>query len=308
MFFIQVKSRNSLGEITLAIQFFNLETLFMKSITQSLKEELLQKLGEWENRFDPCNLEDQRLELIARVLERTKQNLLSHQFSSDDEEVNFFKSVLPELFSLYIYYADKIEWDRIRTQGSPECRYHFTDRIFSQAEELRKQEKDFYEYCRDGKTHLDKIYFLRESPLNQENVYPLRFIIDRHSPTRYCEIKGRLLAFSRLELEMHHLISEKRESDGSEKSNGSALKWTDKTIYLVELGYALKEQGSFNNGQASLTDIFGFFEKTFGVDLLNTPRQFQDILRRKNGNTTYLNLLAGKLEKRIENLENENLN
>ncbi len=308
MFFIQVKSRNSPGEITFEIPFFNLEIFFMKSFTKSLREELLQKLEEWDNSYDPCILEDQRLEIIARVLELTKQELLTYQFSSEDEEVNFFKSVLPELFSLYIYYTDKIEWDRIRTQGSPECRYLFMDRIFSQAENLRNREKDFYEYCRDGKTHLDKIYFLRDSPLNQEKVYPLRFIIDRRSPALYCEIKGRLLAYSSLELEMHQYISGKSESDGAKKTSGSGLKWTDKTIYLVELGYALKEQGSFNNGQASLTDIFGFFEKTFGVDLLNTPRQFQDILRRKNGNTTYLNLLAGKLEKRIEHLENENLN
>ncbi len=52
MFFIQVKSRNSPSETIFEIQFFNLETSFMKYFTKSLREELLQKLEEWDNSYD----------------------------------------------------------------------------------------------------------------------------------------------------------------------------------------------------------------------------------------------------------------
>ncbi len=47
------------------------------------------------------------------------------------------------------------------------------------------------------------------------------------------------------------------------------------------MGYALKEMGVFNHGEATLTDIFDCFEEAFHVDPGNTSRLFQDITRRE---------------------------
>ena len=279
----------------------------MKSYTENLHNELLSKLDELDRNYDPRLLTDTRLELVVNTIEKIKQKLTTYPFHSEEEEIHYFKSVLPETLFLHIYYADRIEWDRIRHQGSQACRYTFTDKVYSQAENFRGTNKEFYEYYRDGQTHLDNYYFLRNSPCNRENTYPLRPIIDPKSPPIHCALIAKLLAYARIEQEMHLSISENREKTIPEKSFRSRLKWTDKTICLVEIGYALKEQGSFNNGNASLKDIFGFFEEAFEVDLRNPPRQFQDILARKTGNTNFLDLLAEKLQKRIEGIENEHL-
>ena len=280
----------------------------MKAYTEKLHEELLNKLEDLDNQYDTRVLTDMRLALIVHAIEEIKQKLKTYQFLSEEEEIHYFKSVLPRTLAIYIYYSDRIEWDRIRVHGTPECKYKFTDWIYSQSEKFRNMNKDFYEYCRDGKIHLDRFYFLRDSAVNQDGPYALRPIVERSSPGVYCERVARLLAYTRLEHELHHQVVEHGEIAGIGRPGKSKLKWTDKTISLVEIGYALHAQGSFNHGNASLKDIFKFFDEVFDVELRNTARQFQDILARKTGNSIFLNLLIEKLEKRIEDIENEHLN
>ena len=273
----------------------------MRDFTQQVHEKLLIILEDLDLNYDPRILPDRRLDLIVDSIEEIKQKLITHRFPSEDEEIDYFKSILPVTLSLYIYYSDRIEWDRIRMQGSPECRYAFTDRMYSQAENFRSVHKDFYEYCRDGKTHLDRFYFLRDSPGNRDRVYSLRSIIDPCSPTIHSEMMAMLIAYSKLEHELKMDVAENNRTSSS-KTGKSQLRWTGKQIYLIELGYGLKETGSLNNGKASLKDIFDFFEESFEINLGNTSRLFQDIIGRKTGNTIYLDLMRVKLHQRIDDI------
>jgi len=273
----------------------------MRDFTQQVHEKLLIILEDLDLNYDPRILPDRRLDLIVDSIEEIKQKLITHRFQSEDEEIHYFKSILPATLSLYIYYSDRIEWDRIRMQGSPECRYAFTDRMYSQAENFRSVHKDFYEYCRDGKTHLDRFYFLRDSPGNRDRVYSLRSIIDPCSPTIHSEMMAMLIAYSKLEHELKMDVAENNRTSSS-KTGKSQLRWTGKQIDLIELGYGLKETGSLNNGKASLKDIFDFFEESFEINLGNTSRLFQDIIGRKTGNTIYLDLMRVKLHQRIDDI------
>jgi hypothetical protein len=276
----------------------------MRDFTQQLHEKLLIKLQDLDKNYDPLILPDRRLDLIVGAIEEVKQKLITHRFLSEDEEVHYFKSILPVTLSLYIYYSDRIEWDRIRLQGSPECRYAFTDRLYSQAENFRSVNRDFYEYCRDGKSYLDRFYFLRDSPGNRERVYSLRSIIDPCSPTIHCEMLATLIAFSKLEHELKMNVAENNGASSSAKTGKLKLRWTAKQIDLIELGYGLKETCSLNDGKASLNDIFDFFEESFEIDLGNTSRLFQDIIGRKAGNTIYLDLMKEKLRQKIDDILN----
>jgi hypothetical protein len=279
----------------------------MRDFTQQLHDELLSKLGELDKNYDPGILPDPRMDLIVSAIDQIKEKLKTHRFLSEEDEIHYFKSVLPVTLSLHIYYSDRIEWDRIRLQGSPECRYQFTDRIYSQAENFRTVHKDFYEYCRDGKAYLDRFYFLRDSPANREKVYPLRSIIDRNSPTIYCEMTARLMAYTRLEQELHRSVSENKESAAPEYSDKPVLVWTLPKIKLIEIIYALKVICAFNNGQAELAVIQECFEKMFGISLGNISRSFQEILARKKGYTPFLDQLKECLLKRISEIEEGNM-
>jgi hypothetical protein len=276
----------------------------MKAYTEKLHEALLSKLDGLDENYDPQNLSDPRLGLIATTIDQIKEKLKTCTFKNIADEVYFFKFVLPPTLALYIYYTDKMEWDRIIRQGSPECRYKFVDRIYSQAETFRKEYSVFCDYHRDGKTDLDHLYFLRDSPINRETKYQLRRIIDPSSPPLHCELLARLIAYSKMEHEVSISIMESEGALPPVKTGKLKLRWTGKQIDLIELVYGLKETGSLNNGKATLKDIFDFFAEAFEVDLGNTSRLFQDIMTRKAGFTIYLDLMKEKLIQRIEDVLN----
>lgn len=154
----------------------------MKAYTEKLYRALLSELDKLNEQYDPQNLSDGRLGLIIETINQIEEKLKTRRFKNELDEVYFFKFILPPVLALYIYYSDKIEWDRIIRQGSPECRYKFIDRIYSQAETFRKDNSVFCNYSRDGKKELDHLYFCRNSPVNREIKYEIGRIIDPSSP------------------------------------------------------------------------------------------------------------------------------
>ena len=133
-------------------------------------------------------------------------------------------------------------------------------------------------------------------------------MIDPSSPPLHCEILAKGIAYTRLEHELKMSIAENNPDGVMAKLGKLKLAWTGKLIDGIELGYALKEAGVFNNGQASLKEIFEFCGKVFGIDPGNTPRLFQNVLRRKLGYTPFIDKLRKNLNKRIDDIEIENQN
>jgi hypothetical protein len=277
----------------------------MKVFTEKMHKELLSKLDELDRNYDPQNLTDPRLNLITAVIDQIKEKLKNYHFENEEDEIYYFKKVLPETMALHIYYSDKIEWDRINRQGSPECSYKITDRIYLQAENFRKDHKDIYEYNRDEKSYLDKIYFLRISPLNTESKYQLRQIIDPSSPPVHCELLAINIAYSRLEHEMKMSLNENQNKSSLNSSNEEYLPWTGTKASATELLYALKRSGLIDNGNASLNKMKKWFEKAFSIDLGNVSKKFQDIQSRKMDNISVFDKLKEAFKKAIDEIDEE---
>jgi hypothetical protein len=279
----------------------------MLVFTQKLHDQLLSKLEELDRNYDPQNLEDLRLDLITTAIEKIKQKLKAHVFASDKDEIFFFKSILPRTLSLYIYYSHVMEWDCMEKKGSEKATYEFYDSIFTKAENLRKEQKEFYDYCRNGKTDLDRIYFLRNSPMNKEKEYQIISIMDPASPTIYCGLRARFLAYSRLEHELHKGVQETRQTTSTAVDDSNKLTWTLSKISLVEMIYALKEAKAFNHGKADVKVITEYFERIFNIHIGNVYRSFQEIMSRKTGYTLFLDILKEGYVKKIDDIESGNI-
>jgi RteC protein len=271
----------------------------MKSYTEKLHAELLAKLDGLNRNYDPLNLVDCRLQIIADTIDQIKEKLKKYQFKKTEEEAYYFKKVLPNTLSSYFYYQDKMEWDRIVRLGSNSSQYKYHDRIFSQAENFRTENMFFYDYCRGGGTDGDLVYFSRTSTINKERKYQPRMIIDPSTPPLYCELLAKYIAYSRLEFESKKFISENDETLNPVIGGRKTLKWTAKQIDIIELGYALKEANAFNDGNASLNEIFKFFRDSFDFEIGNSSRIFQDLVRRKSSSPFFLDFLKQKLLQRI---------
>jgi hypothetical protein len=277
----------------------------MKVFTEKLHNELLSKLDELDRNYNPQNLTDPRLHLIADAINKIKEKLKTWQFKCTEDEIHFFKKILPETLALFIYYSDKIEWDRINLHGSLECRYKLSDRLFLQAENFREEHKVMYEYIRDERTDLDNLYYLRNSPLNRESKYQLIHIIDPSSPPVHCKLQAMNIAYSRIEHEMKMSLKENTDKAIPAILNEDNLSWTGTKAGATELLYALKRSGFIDNGNASLNKMKKWFEKAFSIDLGNITKKFQDVQSRKMNNNSVFDKLKEAFNKAIDEIDEE---
>jgi RteC protein len=284
----------------------------MIDFTQKLHEELLQKLDALNELNDSKKIaSDPRLQLIMETIDQIKQKLKRYNFDSEEEEINFFKNILPEVLSLFIYYSEKVAITCSVRIGTEKSKIDYFDQLFQKMDYFFKINNDFFNYYRFGKTRFDNYYFLRNISSYNDHLDLPAFMMDESFCTIYSWKVATINAYSKLEKEIRFSSNQNtRITRNDEKSPGAdntGLEWTDSKRGLTELIYSLQEQGSFNNGQADLKTIIRCFEKTFSVELGNTSSTYQQLLSRKKGSSSFLTRLQEKFDERICKIEDQHL-
>jgi hypothetical protein len=267
-------------------------------------EQLLSELVVLDEVHEPdLGTPDQRLLLISGVLEPLKQKLKDYIFDRDEDEILFFKEILPDILSLFICYTEKSALETSDLIGTRKSRTEYRSRLMKKIDDFSMENADLYDYYSLRKTNFDSYYFLRSSPLNREPVVLFGAVVD----CRFCpgfSIKMAMISSYR---KLDELLSDKICGQISLPTTPSAigLRWTGTKRALTELSYAIQKY--VNNGQVSIKEIVQGFQNLFNTDLGNYPRVFQEVLGRKKGETLFLNQLVDDLQKRIEDQENERL-
>ena len=79
------------------------------------------------------------------------------------------------------------------------------------------------------------------------------------------------------------------------------IKWTGKIIDLVEVIYAICEDGSINGGNVKLNDLFEHIGIMFDIEIKDFSSLYSSIKHRKADNRTYfLERLAKRLNQRLD--------
>ena len=84
------------------------------------------------------------------------------------------------------------------------------------------------------------------------------------------------------------------------QENLSKLRWTGKTIDLIEMALSVHESGSINNGEATIKAVVNFFCESLGVNPGNFSSTYGVMRTRANSRTLFLDKLKRTLEKKME--------
>lgn len=84
------------------------------------------------------------------------------------------------------------------------------------------------------------------------------------------------------------------------QENLSKLRWTGKTIDLVEMALAVHESGSINNGEVTVKAVVNFFCESLGVNPGNFSALYGVMRTRANSRTLFLDKLKRVFEKKME--------
>lgn len=238
-----------------------------------------------------------------------EEAIIKYAFPDQSEEVFFFKQVKPKFYSQLIFYHKLFNLEIARPVGNPGDQKAYLQKELDRIKEFFDDNKFFYQYFRSGETFLDEKLFLRHQ---SDTVLSLQIDDIQSNPaftTNYDYIISRIMANELLLTYLENAIlllngktiNEKKELSAQEKS----LTWTDAKSALIELIYAFKAKGSFNQGKATLKEISDYLQSVFNIEITNPSRDFQEILRRKAGYTIYLDGLKTSYLKYIDTIESK---
>jgi hypothetical protein len=265
---------------------------------ESLEKENTSILTQAQNGLQYCK---ELLKALEALVEK-------NGFRDEREEILFFKEVKPKFYSRLIYYYKLYNIEVGRPVGTHQDQVQYLQKELDRIKEFFEDNKFFYQYFRGDETYLDEKLFLRTADTTSLsiNLYDVHSNPDFSTPVDY--ILSRILANEMLLAYLNKAISAVNNepiTDATEKTKLSkTLSWTEAKSALIELIYAFKARGSFNNGKATLKEITDYFQTVFNIEINNVSRDFQDILSRKRSYTYYLDALKESYLKYIDALDN----
>lgn len=224
---------------------------------------------------------------LKEKLSYLKTDVESQPFSSNTDEIVFFKHYKPKVLGRLIYFHKILHIE----SGRPPCEDMLVEYYTKRQEELKlffDRYVAFYQYYKSGSSHLDEYYFLRREQEKKLNVHVYHFDDDFEFSTGYDNLVARIIG---MEMLYAYLTTRKRaiqqsDCDGLLKMSGK-YKWTGSAIELVELIYGLDEMQSVNGGDVPIQELVTFVSTTFGIEVKDCYSAYTDMKRRKNSSRTY---------------------
>ncbi|MET4546279.1 hypothetical protein ABIE26_003606 [Pedobacter africanus] len=245
-------------------------------------------------------------EQIAEFMSRGRVQVLAVPFDDDLEEIYFFKFEKPEWSALKIYYAALFGLMNRRPSGHRKTLRRFYLRELDYLAGIFKRYGLYYQYYRSGATDMDDILFLRGALVAS----PVLLELPEVDPDFSTCGEYLFAMFSAYESLQEYILEEMKALEKCNAgvglvSSGQVKKYfeyTGELINMVELAYGLWISGQFNNGKASLVEIFRWLEETLGIELGVPSNRFREIKRRKRlSRTHFMDLCRSELLAYMDN-------
>ena len=241
---------------------------------------------------------------IKNALKQLKAFVLEYTFKSDDEEIEFFKKIKPEIFSKLIYFTKIYNIESRRPYGTHEIQIEFLGEELEIINSFFKSHLQFYQYYRMNSTFLDDKCFLRDKEdlhLFQDSLF---HIIDPEFSTTHDYMVAEIMANDMLIVFLNTELAKlslKNANPNWDQLGGfeTDLQWTDSKSSIVELIYALCEAGVINKGRCEIRHLSACFEQVFNINLTDIYRTFVEVKLRSNP-TKFIDSLKVALLRKIE--------
>jgi len=242
---------------------------------------------------------------LKELLHSTRERILKEGFTSEAEEMEFFRDIKPQILGQLIYYNKVF---RIETVCPVQDGKMYQKFFTSQLQQLKQEFKEhickshFYRYYRSGRSDRDREYFMRGKINYRDGLNSFVFEIDHQFSTYYDSKVARIIAN---ELIYTYLITKINPDDtsGSLLQNSDSTKdifWTDTKNALIELIYALHASGVISHGKIGIRKISLVFQVLFRIPLGDIHHSFHRMKDRAGTKTAFLDHLKFSLEQYMD--------
>lgn len=242
---------------------------------------------------------------LNEMLCTIKGKVARDNFANEQQEIDFFKNIKPQVLGKLIYYNKVF---RIETT-CPVSNGRIYQSYFENQLKILKSEfkesisiENFYRYYRAGRTDRDHIYFRLGQINYHDGLKSGVFEIDLSFSTYYDNKVARIIAN---ELLYTYLLTKINPDENPDTilTNGDANKdisWTNSQNALIELIYAIYASCSVSHGKIGIRKLALIFQVLFRTPLNDIHHAFHRMKTRSGSRTAFLDQLKTALEEYMD--------
>lgn len=273
--------------------------------TKSLLSELDMELREISVKSDNVLTEARQSYLAARkALFNLMDFMSTYKFADQKEEHHYLKTIKPKFLNQLIYFEELLYLETKKPVGCRKRVRSFFRSAVNRITLFFERNQDLYNYYRSGKEVFDGSLLIND---RLDVAVHEDFFINL-DPGLYNSYSVQISKFQAFEQILRYTERQIAKLEGGHSKEVDAilpdLTWSDKNVFLVEIGYLIYTSGSTNFGKGTLKEIMTALEIAFKARLGNYSRTFMDMMIRKKSRTPYLDAGIVNINKHMD----ENLN
>ena len=275
---------------------------------QEFSNKLLRQLEDELGRIsvqiiDPNEKRRVAIKTVRMALDKLRTYFTDKGFSSENEEIHFFKTIKPAFYKWRIYFAELCVIESNIPIGDADCQKIFFEGELRVVERILGSYPFQYQYYKMHLSELDRYYFLRKGNSFEFELHDLPdpdpvFAAPGDylfSKIRAYEMLREWLAERITFLKKHPMLIYQAGEVSTD------LRWTGEKVHLAELAYALQLSGQINNGQAGVAQIFRWLEEHLAVSIGIPAKRLSEIKARKRlSRTQFLDNLKHYLIQKMD--------
>ncbi|WP_066225084.1 RteC domain-containing protein [Formosa haliotis] len=261
---------------------------------EKLNEELI---AIHENSFTILKEANLSIIVCEKLLQKLKGDLTKHTFTSETEEIHFFKVTKQIPLIKYIYFSEIRSFEIRYPKIDCLAQKSYLNKNFDQVNTFIHNNSEFIQYIELEQTHLDSFYFLQK----HLDKYSLSYIKNYYNDKDFSTPKDNILAQYKAYLLFIKYLNKRQSTGLNSISDYTTLKWTGPTVAFVELAYALYLNKCINNGNLTLIEFSRALATIFNIPNPPIYKKFSEIKSRTKCKTKYLNELSMNVINYIEN-------
>jgi|GEM_PF-3090777 len=269
----------------------------LENYVNKLKAGVQSDMDSYVHKHNLLKYFSQRALLYSRAIASLNEKLITYNFSSREEEIQFFKIIKPTLLAEQHYSFKRAMILQECQHISKKSRDIYIGNKIARIDSFFKDHNEFLRYQDHDCTHNDELYFVRLS--TRKNINLDYNLVDK-DPRTTCEkghTIGKVASKKRL---LSYLQSLLRQDPLHDISHGlqvvGKLEWKGTRTEVVELIYALKSVGLLEDSISRIAEVLG---SAFGYPTLDTYKTWQKIKERKIEPTKLMSKLQRSLEEQI---------
>lgn len=242
---------------------------------------------------------------LNEMLCAIKTEVLQVGFLNEDQEVDFFKNVKPQILGKLIYYNKVFRIETTCPVSNGKIHQSYYENVLKNLKLEYKESicnEDFYRYYRAGRTDRDHTYFRLGKINYHDGLKSGVFEIDLSFSTYYDNKIAHIIANELLYTYTLTKINPEENPDTilQNLDTNKDISWTNSQNALIELIYALYASNSIAFGKIGIRKLALIFQVLFRTPLNDIHHSFHRMKTRAGSRTAFLDQLKISLEEYMD--------